>query len=166
MSRPQENVRNRYKEAAAAYMDAHGEWNVDGFIEEARNPDHPCHDYYDWDMEVAAYKHYRHITRELFASVKTQVPAPTQANNGKPVKLVSMPKAVSPIENRRDGGGYILADSPRGRKALREEGEKALVAHIKRYEAVYSPEIVTLLMRANRKLKAFIEAEDSERSNE
>jgi hypothetical protein len=47
-----------------------GQLDVDTIIEEAKNPENPLHVEYEWDIEKAAYDHWRQTTRSLLNRFK------------------------------------------------------------------------------------------------
>lgn len=61
------------KEAAIRSLEKNGRVNPVELIEAARNPEHPCHDNFTWDIEQAAQERWRDQARELIRSVKFEV---------------------------------------------------------------------------------------------
>ena len=61
------------KEAAIRSLEKNGRVNPVELIEAARNPEHPCHDNFTWDIEQAAQERWRDQARELIRAVKFEV---------------------------------------------------------------------------------------------
>lgn len=63
----------KQKELAAAIAkckDETGRITPDSVIEQARNPRHPLHDKFNWNVEEAAMEHWRETARQLIKSVR------------------------------------------------------------------------------------------------
>ena len=61
------------KEAAIRALEKNGRVDPVELIEAARDPDHPCHSDFTWDIEQAAQERWRDQARELIRSVKFEV---------------------------------------------------------------------------------------------
>lgn len=61
------------KEAAIRALEKNGRVDPVELIEAARNPEHPCHGDFTWDVEKAAAERWRDQARELIRSVKFEV---------------------------------------------------------------------------------------------
>lgn len=61
------------KEAAIRSLEKNGRVNPVELIEAARNPEHPCHSDFTWDVEQAAQERWRDQARELIRAVKFEV---------------------------------------------------------------------------------------------
>ena len=61
------------KEAAIRALEKNGRVDPAELIEVARDPEHPCHSSFTWDIEQAAQERWRDQARELIRSVKFEV---------------------------------------------------------------------------------------------
>lgn len=61
------------KEAAIRSLESGGKIDPLDLIEAARDPGHPCHGDFTWDIEQAASERWRDQARELIRSVKFEV---------------------------------------------------------------------------------------------
>ena len=61
------------KEAAIRALEKNGQVDPVRLIEAARNPEHPCHSDFTWDIKQAASERWRDQARELIRSVKFEV---------------------------------------------------------------------------------------------
>lgn len=61
------------KEAAIRALEKNGRVDPAELIEAARNPEHPCHESFTWDIEQAAAERWRDQARELIRAVKFEV---------------------------------------------------------------------------------------------
>ena len=46
-------------------------------VQDARQPDSPLHELFEWDVEEAAYEHWMHTARRIIASVKVNITTET-----------------------------------------------------------------------------------------
>lgn len=91
-----------------------GTYNPSLFLEEVRNQGkkHPAFEWFEWDRDKAALAYQveqaRDFARDLRVTFKV-----TEINGGKrkvKVRESTMPLVLSPLEGRKDGGGYLLVD--------------------------------------------------------
>jgi hypothetical protein len=61
------------KEASIRALEKNGRVDPVDLIEAARNPEHPCHSNFTWDVEQAATERWRDQARELIRAVKFEV---------------------------------------------------------------------------------------------
>lgn len=61
------------KEAAIRALEKNGRVDPVELIEAARDPEHPCHESFTWDVQQAAEERWRDQARELIRSVKFEV---------------------------------------------------------------------------------------------
>ena len=123
------------------HMDRHGGvYDPALFVVEAADPDHPAHDYFEWDDTAAAAK-WRLVQARRFISIRLDKVAPvvTDLTDGQTQIVVQRgPAFVSPMRNR-DRGGYRDARTPFGQKELRAQaadGSFSFSAVLRRYRAV------------------------------
>lgn len=69
MSYQREAVENRIREL----FESHGKITPDIVIEDAKNPDSPLHDQFEWDVNKAAMEAWRDTARRLIRSVRVVV---------------------------------------------------------------------------------------------
>ena len=115
-----------------------GIFRAEDFVEEARHPEHPAHNWFEWDNGIAADS-YRLWQARRFVSLKVLIPEPRVTDlskDGTILKVTYRPLLVSPIETRDDGGGYISTDSPEGRAFLLQEAVRTGYQWLHRYTGV------------------------------
>lgn len=61
------------KEAAIRALEKNGRVDPEELIEASRNPDHPCHTSFTWNVEQAAAERWRDQARALIRAVKFEV---------------------------------------------------------------------------------------------
>ena len=84
-----------------------GVFRAEQFVEVAKAPDHPAHEWFDWDKEGAAYKYWLHQAR-LFSSVKIKVASLEPVGGWKKTEVEpimveitkTLPLLVSPVGGR------------------------------------------------------------------
>lgn len=90
-------------------------------VDEASTPGHPLHDYFEWDDGKAGHQHRLHQARQFISSVRIVV------KHGPKQEEVKVPLAISPIEDRQNGGGYEHFElEPKAPSAFKEEAADAL----------------------------------------
>ena len=116
-----ENTQARYIGGIEDYLHRHnGSVNVDEFIDEVRSdPDHPCYDAFEWDVEKAARAAWRETARSLFR-LKVALWVGEPAAPFVPI-LVKDPLPVA----RRQGAWVplvsIIDDTERSRRVMMSE---------------------------------------------
>lgn len=104
--------------------DKHGVLTPDMVIEEAKNPDSPLHERFEWDVEKAAVEHWRDTARSIIRSVRIEY----RVDNRK----VSCVGYVRDPSAERGEQGYVpLAKL----KSQDEAARDALAAEVRRIEA-------------------------------
>lgn len=63
----------KQKEVAIRWLEKNGRIDPDDLIEASRDPGHPCHGDFTWDVEQAAQERWRDQARALIRSVKFEV---------------------------------------------------------------------------------------------
>lgn len=117
-----------------------GHFNPQLFLKEVRatGPDHPAYEWFEWNDADAAHA-YRVEQARAFARDLRVTFTIEEVGRGRSitVRQVTMPMVVSPIEGRKDGGGYLLSD-PDDSSHMAEhcrQAAVALTAWIERYQA-------------------------------
>lgn len=91
-----------------------GTFNPGLFVEEVRltGGTHPAYDWFEWDRSKAALafqiEQARDFARDLRVTFKVEV-----VNGGKrsvKVRETAMPLVLSPMDGRKNGGGYLLVN--------------------------------------------------------
>ena len=102
------------KEAAIRALEKNGRVDPVELIEAARNPEHPCHDDFTWDVQQAAQERWRDQARELIRSVKFEVRVENIGNavcmyvasGDDDAVFVSLPK----IRSKAQASAVVLAE--------------------------------------------------------
>ena len=66
-------IRWAEKEAAVRELERNGKVDPADLIQAARNPDHPCHGDFTWDIEEAANERWRDQARKIIRTCKFEV---------------------------------------------------------------------------------------------
>lgn len=117
-----------------------GRFNPNLFLEEVRNKgiEHPAFDYFEWDDKEAAAIYRLEQAREFVRDLKVSFSVQEVGQSG-PIKVrtVEMPFTISPVETRRDGGGYLITDptNPEHMAEYCRQAAVALNSWMVRYEA-------------------------------
>ena len=120
-----------------------GLYNPALFVEEVRasGPSHPAYDWFEWDESKAAKEHQlwqaREFVRDLRVSFSIEEVGRDRAIS---VRTVEMPAALSPMDVRSKGGGYVMT-SPGDDRTMSEycrQAAAALDAWLRRYGAALS----------------------------
>jgi len=101
-------------EAAIRALEKNGRVDPVELIEAARNPEHPCHSKFTWDVEQAAQERWRDQARELIRSVKFEVRVESIGNavcmyvpsGDDDAVFVSLPK----IRSKSQASAVVLAE--------------------------------------------------------
>lgn len=90
----------------------HGGFNAALFVEEVRaaGPDHPAYEWFQWDDDKAASEYRIWQAREFARGIKVRASIEEISRTGIRVREIEMPLIISPVDGRRDGGGYFLSD--------------------------------------------------------
>lgn len=118
-----------------------GTYNPLLFLEEVRRAgeQHPAYDWFEWDTAKAAHQYQieqaRNFARDLRVKFTVEeVPR----SSGMRVRETVVPMVISPMADRKNGGGYVLMD-PNDPEMMAEHALQAAVAlraWFKRYQAV------------------------------
>ncbi|WP_201829560.1 hypothetical protein [Microvirga zambiensis] len=90
-----------------------GVFNPTLFLEHVREtgPEHPAFEWFEWDQNKAALNYQieqaRSFARDLRVSFTVE-----EVGRSEPVRVrqAAMPLVLSPMEGRKDGGGYVLVN--------------------------------------------------------
>lgn len=101
-------------EAAIRALEKNGRVDPLELIEVARDPEHPCHTFFTWDIEQAAKERWRDQARELIRSVKFEVLVEEIGNRvsmyvasgDEDAVFVSLPK----IRSKSQASAVVLAE--------------------------------------------------------
>lgn len=115
-----------------------GQYNPALFVDEvlATGPDHPAHDWFEWDQAKAASEHRLWQAREFASGLKvTFAVEEVGADRSVAVRTAEMPLVLSPTAGRSDGGGYWLSDpgSPEHMAEFCEQAATGLATWLRRY---------------------------------
>lgn len=117
-----------------------GTYNPSLFLEEVRRTGekHPAYGWFEWDAGKAALAYQIEQARGFARDLRVTFTV-TQINGGKrnvKVRETAMPLVLSPMEGRKDGGGYLLVD-PKDPAYLDEHCRQAAVA-LRGWQSRYS----------------------------
>jgi hypothetical protein len=103
-------------------LEQDGRLTPDDVVNEARNPDSPLHDQFEWDLERAAMNTWIRQARELITSVKVQIL--TQS------VVLHVPRYLRDPDTDKSLQGYVaipklMTDKERAKRALLQEFERA-----------------------------------------
>ncbi len=105
----------------AELQDASGRLTPESVVNEARSPDSPLHDLFNWDVEKAAHSHWLDRAREIIRSVHVVIN--TQRT------IVKAPYYVRDPDSEHKEQGYITISAVRGEPDL---ARQVLVAEFSR----------------------------------
>lgn len=114
------------------HLDAYGDYKPLQFVEDASDPEHPAHRWFEWDDAVAGHEYRiwqaRQFVSTLRVTVKTNV---TKITGGVRVVMATRPVAVS-----EGKGCYIPTDTREGKVILTRQALAQLESWLGRYESV------------------------------
>lgn len=116
------------------------EFDAKLFAKEVREtgPSHPAYGWFQWDDDRAAEEYRIWQAREFSRGLKVSFSIEEVGRSGTvKVREVQAPMLVSPMSERRSGGGYFLTDpeNPQHMAELCEQAAIDLGRWLKRYEA-------------------------------
>ena len=117
-----------------------GQYNPALFVNEVKRagPDHPAFDWFEWDDDDAAHQHRLWQAREFARDLRVTFTV-EELNADKTVKVrqVEAPMVLSPVDQRKKGGGYYKVDlsNPEHMAELCRQAATALSLWLRRYEA-------------------------------
>lgn len=115
----QEQIRSRLREIETNNQ---GRLTPDAVVSDAKDPNSPLHDEFDWDVEAAAHRHWIERARELITSVRVTVT--TEHSTVSTVYYVRDPSAAQSEQ------GYVSlyrlrSDTDMAREAIADEFARA-----------------------------------------
>lgn len=116
-----------------------GNYNPPDFLEEVEKAgeSHPAHAWFTWDDSQAAHE-YRIWQARVFASNIRVSFSVRSIGRDTPmtIKSVEAPMAISPLNGRSRGGGYVITNPTKGHMVeLCRQAEDDLRSWLRRYEA-------------------------------
>ena len=146
----------------------HGLFTPSSFVAEVRKAGrkHPAYGWFTWDRNKAAFEHHVWQAREFAIGLRIRFTVEEIGRNRKiRVRERVLPFAISPVETRREGGGYYITD-PDNPEHMAEHCRQAAVAlrtWLNRYSAViaYTGGSLRVIERV---LKLIEEASDVEKA--
>lgn len=141
-----------------------GVYNPQLFLQEVKKkgPKHPAHCWFQWDDEKAANEHRLWQARAFAKDLRVNFTVEEVGRSGTvAIKTTEMPMVLSPVNGRKDGGGYVLTnpgDPAHMAEHCRQAGA-ALRSWLKRYEAALihagtSPKLVEQIAQILEDVKA------------
>lgn len=117
-----------------------GHFNPTLFVQEVRatGADHPAYEWFEWSLDKAAEQHWLWQAREFANGLRVSFTVETVGREGAiKVREVSAPFALSPVDQRRQGGGYYVTDpsDPAHMAELCRQAVNDLERWLRRYEA-------------------------------
>jgi hypothetical protein len=110
----------------------HGKLTPAIVLDAARAADHPLHDRFEWDDEVASEKWRKHQARELIRSVRIVYKEPTDTDPGKSIR------AFHAVRGTDDESVYepaeAIAEDPLKRAMLLRDAEREWKTLLRRYK--------------------------------
>lgn len=126
-------TRKQRQEILDEFLDRHGSYIPHVFINEAKDPTHPAHDWFEWDDGKAGHQ-YRLWQAQRFVGTLRAERIVQTVDRG--LVRIRVPSVVSPLETRDKGGGYVSTASKVGKQHLCHEAAQALRRWIERYGGV------------------------------
>lgn len=158
MSESQEQEKRRYSgserlQIVTDYMAQNdGEADPGKFVEAAASPQHPAHDWFDWEESVAAHKWRLQQARQFFRiTVKVEVEQDTSLVDGTTTVRVEQRPAL--VAQRAVENALISTATEQGTTELRAgilDGPLGLRPFLRRYQTVMQDAEVTAIERAVR----------------
>lgn len=120
-----------------------GLFNPATFVDEVRatGKTHPAHGWFTWDRNTAAFEYQVWQAREFVVGLRVRFTIEEVGRSGKMrIRETEVPFAISPVETRREGGGYYVVD-PKNPEHMAEhcrQAASALRTWLSRYDAAVS----------------------------
>lgn len=132
------------------YADRHGgKFEINGFLREVRasNGTHEAWPWFEWDPFKAHEEHLRNQAREFVQGLTITFKIEMIERNVGAVIVREAPAYISPVANRRDGGGYHSVDpnNPEHRAEIARQGLVALESWVDRYGGILETEGISTL---------------------
>lgn len=107
------------------------------FVEhvKATGPDHEAHSWFTWDDEKAAHEHRLSEARQFASGLRVSFTVETARRGVVVSSDRQLPFAMSPVEGRRDGGGYVIVnpDDPEHMAEHCRQAAASLATWLNRY---------------------------------
>jgi hypothetical protein len=117
-----------------AIYEQHGKLTPAVVLEEARSVEHPLHDRFEWDDDVAAEKWRKRQARELIRSVRIVYKEATDTDPGKSIR------AFHAVRGTDDESVYepaeVIAEDPLLRAMLLRDAEREWKQLLRRYKDI------------------------------
>lgn len=137
-----------------------GHFNPHLFVEEVKGQgeNHPAYGWFTWDRDKAAHDHWLWQAREFASGLQVKfMVEEVGRNKAMVVREVAVPFSLSPVNTRRQGGGYIVSDpnDPAHMAELCRQAATDLSGWLRRYEAalVHAGGTVAVIQRQLNLLK-------------
>ena len=115
------------------------------FVEAAASEQHPAHEWFTWDNDLAGHQ-YRLAQARQFAKVRVLVEEEHETDMTDGSVTIRVPLLVSPEAGHDDGGGYIRTVTEDGTAEMRRQALSSgfgLKAWLRRYRAFLRDDEVT-----------------------
>ena len=157
------------------FAQAHGGlFNPASFVEEIRKVGrkHPAYGWFTWDRNKAAFEYQLWQAREFAVGLRIRFTV-EEIGRSKRITIREriMPFAISPVERRREDGGYYVADpeNPEHMAEYCRQAATALRTWINRYGAAVShaggsPRVVERLLKMIEEASVLDESRDVEKA--
>jgi len=119
------------------FVARHGRYDPAEFVAEAAGDNHPAHKWFTWDDEAAAASHRMWQARTFVSGLRVKFSVETIQSGTITIRETTAPAYVSPMEDRRKGGGGYVALAPSDPAAMASfcrEASSALSSWLRRYE--------------------------------
>lgn len=125
-----------------AHVAKHGSFDAHGFLREVRssNGTHEAWPWFEWN-DGRAGEAYREVqAREFVQGLKVKFEVLDSAPTVASVIVRDAPAFISPVENRRNGGGYHPYDpgNPGHREELVRQAASSFDSWVRRYGGVFA----------------------------
>lgn len=117
-----------------------GQFNAALFLDEVRatGASHEAYDWFEWDETKAAMAYQLEQARSFARDLRVvfRIEEVVRKNSVR-IRETSMPLVISPMDGRKDGGGYVLVDTNSDEHHLEHcrQAASALHAWLNRYES-------------------------------
>jgi hypothetical protein len=117
----------------------HGHFDPHILIEEAKDPDHEAHGWFEWNLDEAAQQHWLTQAREFVRGLKITAIV-RRHETGAPQRIAVAPRYVSDPATRREGGGYqettVAMSDPAVRRRLLLDAKAYVRAGLRRHSGL------------------------------
>lgn len=142
------------------FAEAHGGvFDPAMFLAEARAANHPAHDWFEWDDDKAALEFRLDQARDFARGLVVRFEIEEVHRGKMRIAERSAPLVLSPLGNRRDGGGYFITnpDDAEHMEELRRQAAQSLRWFLSRYNAVLTSTVerhdIAILERVQARLE-------------